>query len=95
MNAPRSFTYSAWRHGGWYVNEVRYPSGATGCVSRNYTDKRWRIVCDPRSDGYSYTYPSRDMAARAEWAIAQSLHRGDAWLPPDVRTLHSLGPVAP
>jgi hypothetical protein len=33
------FTYSPWRHGGWYVNEVRYPSGAVGCVSRNYPDR--------------------------------------------------------
>src|SRR5580700_4881304 len=28
--------YSPWRHGGWYVDNVRYPSGAVGCVSRNY-----------------------------------------------------------
>lgn len=30
--------YSSWRHGGWYVHNVRYPSGACGCVSNNYPD---------------------------------------------------------
>ena len=27
--------YEKWRHGGWYVCNVRYPSGAIGCVSNN------------------------------------------------------------
>jgi len=49
--------YSNWRHGGWYVDNIRYPSGAAGCVSNNYADKKWRIVCDDR----------RDKAARAEF----------------------------
>lgn len=53
--------YSRWRHGGWYVDNIRYPGGAVGCVSRNYPDKKWRIVCNPYS-----TYPTRDSAARAE-----------------------------
>lgn len=61
--------YSRWRHGGWYVHNVRYPSGAVGCVSRNYPDGRWRIVCDPR-DG-DHTYRSRDEAATAELQLAQ------------------------
>jgi len=34
--------YAPWRHGGWYVTNVRYPSGAVGCVSRNYPEKKWR-----------------------------------------------------
>lgn len=64
-----AITYSPWRHGGWYTS-VRYPSGACGCVSRNYADGKWRIVCDnrrtwPGEDG-DYTYPSRDAAAQAE-----------------------------
>jgi hypothetical protein len=54
--------YTAWRHGGWYTN-ARYPSGASGCVSRNYPDRKWRVVCDP---DHSRTYPNRDAAARAE-----------------------------
>ena len=59
--------YDRWRHGGWYVTNVRYPSGAVGCVSRNYPDKRWRIVCDPRPDAHAlHTYRTRDEAARAE-----------------------------
>lgn len=61
-------TYSPWRHGGWYVNNVRYPSGAVGCVSRNYPDKKWRIVCDDRPG--DHTYASRDAAARAERVLA-------------------------
>jgi hypothetical protein len=60
-------TYERWRHGGWYVTSVRHPSGAVGCVSRNYPDKKWRIVCDPRGD--AHTYPSRDAAADAEAAL--------------------------
>lgn len=62
--------YDRWRHGGWYVTNVRYPSGAVGCVSRNYPDRKWRIVC--RDHGQ--TYPSRDAAARAErdFAIAET-----------------------
>lgn len=58
--------YTPWRHGGWYTN-ARYPSGACGCVSRNYPDGKWRIVCDSRPDAYEkHTYPNRDAAARAE-----------------------------
>jgi hypothetical protein len=58
------FLYSRWRHGGWYVHNVRYPNGALGCVSRNYPDGKWRIVCDERPN--PPTYPSRDAAARGE-----------------------------
>lgn len=65
--------YEAWRHGGWYVRNVRYPNGAVGCVSRNFADHKWRIVCDPRPNAYElHTYPSRDAAARAERELAQS-----------------------
>jgi hypothetical protein len=63
------FAYTPWRHGGWYVHGVRYPGGACGCVSRNYVDKKWRIVCDSRPG--DITYPSRDAAARAEREVAQ------------------------
>lgn len=62
--------YSPWRHGGWYVVNVRYPSGAVGCVSRNYPDRKWRIVCDDRSG--DHVYPNRDAAARAERQLARS-----------------------
>ncbi len=54
--------FSKWRHGGWYVDNVRYPSGACGCVSNNYDDKKWRIVCGD----HDLTFSSRDEAARAE-----------------------------
>jgi hypothetical protein len=72
---PWTPVYDAWRHGGWYVRDVRYPSGACGCVSRNYSDGKWRIVCQntgPGSDG-DVTYPSRDAAARAERDLAEAM----------------------
>lgn len=61
--------FSPWRHGGWYVDNVYYVSGAIGCVSRNYPDKKWRIACDSRFD---VIYPSRVAAARAEYVIAET-----------------------
>lgn len=61
------FSYSPWRHGGWYVDNVRYPSGAVGCVSRNYPDGKWRIACDSRQG--DHTYRTRDEAAWAERAL--------------------------
>ena len=69
--------YSRWRHGGWYVDNVRYPSGACGCVSNNYPDKKWRIACDSRRNELGepgdYTFASRDAAARAEFALANEV----------------------
>ncbi len=50
------------------MSNVRYPTGACGCVSRNYVDRKWRIVCDKR-DG-DHTYDNRDAAARAEQGLA-------------------------
>ena len=67
------FEYSAWRHGGWYVHNVRYPSDAVGCVSRNYPDRKWRIVCDPRPFDEQPTFPNRDAAARGELALVAGL----------------------
>lgn len=70
---PKTFSYERWRHGGWYVPDVRYPSGAIGCVSRNYDDRRWRIVCDPRGFGPSGpTFKARTAAAQAEYELAQA-----------------------
>ena len=72
VQAPTSFDYSSWRHGGWYVHNVRYASGACGCVSRNYADRKWRIVCDPRPFEEQPTFKNRDEAARAEWVLAEA-----------------------
>jgi len=58
--------FAPWRHDGWYVTNLCHPSGAVGCVSRNYADRKWRIVCDPRPDGHEHTYGSRVEAAFAE-----------------------------
>ena len=66
--------FSPWRHGGWYVENVVYPSRAIGCVSRTYPDRRWRIACDPRCSDLGaegdFTFPTRDAAARAEYQLA-------------------------
>lgn len=71
MNKAPHFTYSRWRHGGWYLHGVRYPEGAIGCVSRNYEDQKWRIVCDRRSFAERPTFRTRGEAAIAEWRLAQ------------------------
>jgi hypothetical protein len=70
--------YSKWRHGGWYVDNLRYPSGAVGCVSRNYKDGKWRIACDPRLFEDQPTFKTRDDAARGERALIAEL---DARIP--------------
>ena len=72
MNAWKP-EYEHWRHGGWYVTNTRHASGAVGCVSRNYPDHKWRIVCDDRPD--DHTYPNRDAAARAEEERANEARR--------------------
>lgn len=66
---PLYFDYSKWRHGGWYVDNVRYPSGAVGCVSRNFEDRKWRIACDPRPFEEQPTFKTRNDAALAEWRL--------------------------
>jgi hypothetical protein len=71
-DTPR-FTYSAWRHGGWYVYGIRYPNGGVGCVSRNYPDRKWRIACDPRPFEQQPTFKTREQAAMAEWELVQAL----------------------
>ncbi|MFI4977581.1 MAG: hypothetical protein ACHQC8_02720 [Solirubrobacterales bacterium] len=62
------FVYSYWRHGGWYVDNVRYPSGAVGCVAWDYRNGHrtgyFKIACDTRKG--DHIYRTRDEAARAE-----------------------------
>ena len=70
-----SYTYSRWRHGGWYVHEVTYFSGAVGCVSREYRDRKWRIVCDPRPFERQPAFGTRDEAAAAEYELAAAEYR--------------------
>lgn len=65
--------YEKWRHGGWYVINVRYPSGASGCVSNKFNDKKWRIACDPRPFEEQPTFKTRDAAARAERELTLNL----------------------
>ena len=65
--------YSKWRHGGWYVHNVFYPNGAIGCVSNNFTDRKWRIACDPRPFAEAPVFKTREDAARAERDLVASL----------------------
>jgi hypothetical protein len=93
--APERFDYDWWRHGGWYVNNVRYPSGAVGCVSRKLLavgattlDGRWRIACDSRPEDHSYA--CRDDAARAECYLVAVGALGDDAEPPPLETVMRL-----
>jgi hypothetical protein len=67
------FTYSRWRHGGWYVHPTRWPNGGCGCVSNNYEDRKWRIACDPRPFEQQPTFRTRDEAAQAELEFTEKL----------------------
>jgi hypothetical protein len=69
----KKFTYSRWRHGGWYVHEITWPNGGIGCVSNNYDDHKWRIACDPRPFELRPTYRTREKAAQAEWEFTEKL----------------------
>jgi hypothetical protein len=68
---PTSFVYSRWRHGGWYVENIKWPNGGWGCVSRSYEDRKWRIACDPRPTHLRPTFRTRDAAALGEWHLVQ------------------------
>ena len=76
-SAPWTPQFAPWRHGGWYVTNLHCLSGACGCVSNNYPDKKWRIACDPRrrnlGEEGDFTFKTRDAAARAERELVASL----------------------
>lgn len=64
-------SFSRWRHGGWYVDNARYPDGAVGCVSNNYPDGKWRVVCDPRGFEHAPVFGTRHQAAMAQYELVQ------------------------
>lgn len=70
---PWESSYDHWRHGGWYT-DARYPSGACGCVSSNYDDKKWRIACGPF---HGLTFSTRKDAANAERAMTLAMCEAD------------------
>lgn len=74
QETPWEPDYSPWRHGGWYTN-ARYPSGACGCVSNNYDDKKWRIAC---GSYHGLTFSTRRDAANAERAMTLAMCAADA-----------------
>ena len=59
------------------MTNLHYPSGACGCVSNNYPDKKWRIACNTRrrnlGEEGDFTFKTRDAAARAERELVASL----------------------
>jgi hypothetical protein len=48
-----------------------------GCVSRNYPDRKRRIVCDPRPFEERPTFGTRTEAATAEWLLTQAETLGE------------------
>lgn len=77
--------FSKWRHGGWGISNLRYPAGHCGCVSNNYPDGKWRIVCDPRrkdlGEEGDFTFRTRKDAAFAEYELVRIKHESLApWL---------------
>lgn len=67
-------SYTPWRHGGFYTN-VRYPSGAVGCVisARCSLSGKFEIACDERPDRGEYK--TRNEAAHAERALVVDMWR--------------------
>lgn len=63
-------TYSPWRHGGSYVDNIVYPSGAVGCIAsaRHTASKQFEIACPPSWPGDQFK--TRDAAAYAEAQLA-------------------------
>ncbi|MCF5372019.1 hypothetical protein [Pseudomonas syringae] len=63
-------SFTPWRHGGWIVSNLQTANGGLGCVSNNYPDSQWRIVCDSRRNALrepgDFTFPSRLEAAKGE-----------------------------
>lgn len=74
QDEPWEPDYEPWRHGGWYT-DARYPSGACGCVSNNYDDKKWRIAC---GSYHGLTFSTRRDAANAERAMTLALCEAEA-----------------
>jgi hypothetical protein len=86
--------YHRWRGGGYYVTNIRYPSGAVGCVHNNHHsgDKQWYVVASGQGP-----YPTRDKAAQAErhatLPLAELAGSADVWmstveLPPETVLFH-------
>ena len=70
-------TYSRWRHGGSYVDNLYYPSGAVGCIAsaRHTVDGLFRIACDPRLEDQQVGYRTREAAAYAERGMVLCMWR--------------------
>jgi hypothetical protein len=55
--------FEQWRHGGWYVTNIRRASGAVGCVAK-IADGKWAIACGEEFG--DLTFSTRSDAAKAE-----------------------------
>jgi hypothetical protein len=70
MNTYWKPEFEPWRQGTWLVKDVDFPDGTRACVSSDYPDGKWRIICDE-----SFTpYPTRDAAARGARTLAHHKH---------------------
>lgn len=65
--------YERWRHGGSYVVNLVYPTGAVGCIAsaRHTVSGKFEIACQPDAGQFS----TRRAAAFAEREIAIELWR--------------------
>lgn len=71
-------TFSPWRHGGSYVDNITYPEGAVGCIvsARHTYSGKFQIACGP-SEVVDEKYSTRRAAAFAEREHA--MKRWRAW----------------
>lgn len=63
--------YEKWRHGGYYVTNLRYPDGAVGCVAK-LANGKWAIACPPYHGVEPLQFSTRDDAANAEFYIVKA-----------------------
>lgn len=64
--------YSHWRHGGSYVTNIVFPSGACGCIASAAHTRSGKFESACFDLG---TFPTRQAAAFAERAYAMKLWR--------------------
>lgn len=66
--------YEPWRHGGSYVSNIVYPSGAVGCIvsARHSATGRFHVACGP-AELTEVKHKTRRAAAFAERAYALQL----------------------
>ncbi len=67
-------SFDPWRHGGYYVTNLRYPTGAVGCVAKVGARDQWSIACPDGWGAHVARFSNRRDAAQAE-----RIHVLDQW----------------